>query len=104
MPRSKPHTVSGDAAQALELLVAAKAAGFELSTVTVGGCRIELREPPPAAQSRDDDQPQPRDPRDAIYQRYGGELYRRAMQGGAAGASPVAVPGADLQPAIGGSE
>ncbi|HEY0194869.1 MAG TPA: hypothetical protein VGC42_27340 [Kofleriaceae bacterium] len=99
MSRSKAHTVSGDADQALGLLVAARAAGFEIAHVTVGNCRIELRTSP-AALAPQDESPQ-RDPREMIYQQYGGELYRRAVSGASSTSTNTpAVPGADLQPAI----
>lgn len=86
---------AGDSKQALDLLVAARDAGFDVSLVTVGSCRIEVRAPV-AAPSADD--AAPRDPREAIYQKFGGEFFRRAVGGGRS--SEPSVPGADLQPAI----
>src|SRR5262245_413027 len=94
VPRSKSsdRTVTGDAKEAWHLIANARAAGIDLASVTVGGCRIELRAPVVARGADDEVQ----SPRDAIYERFGGEMYRR-MQGRP---GTPAVKGEEYQPAL----
>lgn len=93
MPRQKssPHTVTGDAKEALNLILNLRAAGAVPTTITVGTVTVELQSTAPTA-----GRPVERDARQAIYQQFGGEAYRRMM--GTRGAD--AVPGEDFQPAL----
>lgn len=94
MPRSKGPTLTGDAAQVRCLLDWARANRVELTSVSVGSCRVEVRE---AIAARTGDDAPAKSPREAIYEQFGGEAYRR-MTGSKPG--PAAVPGEDYQPAL----
>lgn len=94
MPRSKGPTLTGDAAQVRCLLDWARANRVELSVVSVGSCRVEVRE---AVVARSGDEAVTKSSREAIYEQFGGEAYRR-MTGVKPG--PAAVPGEDYQPAL----
>lgn len=64
-----------------------------MSSVSVGTCRVELRQAVPASTDRQ----VPRDPRTAMYEQFGGEMYRRM-----AGATPdTDVRGEEYTPALG---
>ena len=96
LPRSKAHTVTGDAAQVRALLAWAKEQGVEMSSVSVGNCSVQLRPPtaPPGERAA------ARDPRQAIYEQCGGEAYKRMT-----GAVPdTGVRGEDWQPALGNEQ
>lgn len=74
----------------------ARAEGFELDSVSVGTCRIEVRKrETSAANGADTDPALP--PREAIYQQFGGELYQRMVHGAP---RKTQVSGEDFQPAI----
>lgn len=73
----------------------ARAEGFELESVSVGNCRIDIRHGPPrGGQPTAADSPPPRE---AIYQQFGGELYQRMVHGAP---RKTQVSGEDFQPAI----
>lgn len=69
--------MSGDAAQAARFLTWARKNGHDVSCVSVGTCRVELRQP--VAKPVDRKEPQ-RDMPEAIYARFGGEVYREAVE------------------------
>lgn len=94
VPRSKSSrpTVTGDAKEAWSLIALARDAGVDVASVSVGSCRVELRQ----SAVPSGDRPAQRDPRQAIYEQFGGEAFRR-MTGRAAA---DAVPGEDYQPAL----
>lgn len=96
MPRQKssPHTVTGDAKEVWNLIANARAAGIDVSSVSVGTCRVELRAPATGAPAPSEQ----RDPRQAIYEAFGGDAYRRMVGGQPSG--PAAVPGEEFQPAL----
>ena len=93
MPRSKAHTVTGDAAQVRALLAWAREVGVDLESVSVGTCSVSVRQRAGAVPERAEGQ----DPRQAIYEQFGGEAYRR-MMGSRVGGD--AVPGEEMQPAL----
>jgi hypothetical protein len=97
LPRSKVHTVTGDAAQVRALLAWAKSECVEMTSVSVGNCRVELRQ---AVTPAPTDRPAFKDPRQAIYEQFGGEAYKRMT-----GAVPdTGVRGEDWQPALGNEQ
>ena len=85
MKVSRSSPISGDAAAVKALLAWARAEGIELHRVTVGVCTVDLGAARPAASGK----PIDREPRPAIYQTMGGELYREALESG------------ELQPVVG---
>lgn len=94
LPRSKAHTVSGDAAQVRNLLAWARSEGVEMASVSVGTCRVELRQTVTATQG---ERAAARDPRTAMYEQFGGAMYRHLT-----GASPdTGVRGEEYEPALG---
>lgn len=90
-----PTAATGDAADVLRVLEWARANGIELSSVKAGNCAVTLT---PAARAGAEDRPV--DPRDAIYQRFGGQMLKDAMRAFDGGG----VPKSELQPAIGRGE
>lgn len=93
--KSSDHTVTGDAREAWHLILNAAAVGIGVTSVSVGSCRVELREPRPAQRATDE----PETPRDAIYAQFGGDMYRRMTTGGKRAAGQT-VSGEEYQPAI----
>lgn len=90
--------ITGDAAQVVAVLAWAKKSGLELNRVSVGGCTVDVRQPvtPVAAPERT----QPKDPRIAIYEQFGGEAYRRMT-----GQTPdTGVRGEEYEPALGNEQ
>lgn len=96
LPRPKAHTVTGDAAQVRALLAWARSEGVEMQSVSVGTCRVELRQ----AVAPTGDRPVQRDPRQAIYEQFGGEAYKRMT-----GQVPdTGVRGEEWEPALGNEQ
>jgi hypothetical protein len=83
-------TVTGEAKQVIGILAWAKAAGLQVSAVTVGACHVELRMAPV-------EQPEEREERPdrSIYAQFGGPALADAVKSG--------IPDSELQPAIGRS-
>jgi hypothetical protein len=93
----KPAKLVGDAKQVKELLAWAKTEGVDMQSVSVGNCRVELRQ---AVAPAPTDRPAFKDPRQAIYEQFGGEAYKRMT-----GAVPdTGVRGEDWQPALGNEQ
>lgn len=94
LPRSKAHTVTGDAAQVRALLAWARSEGVEMSSVSVGNCRVELRSAQVAPAG---ERAAARDPRTAMYEQFGGAMYRHLT-----GQAPdTGVRGEEYEPALG---
>lgn len=92
--KSTGPTVTGDAAQAWNLVLLARSVGLAVDHVSVGACSMNLRQAPNATPPLPDAEP---DPRPQFYADFGGELYRQMMGDKQAGA---VVPGMELQPSI----
>lgn len=100
MPRQKSSgpTVTGDAREALHVIERLQKTGIDVSSVSVGNCRIELRQAARAATREDAAAVQPT-PLEQMYEQFGGELYRRT-RGTTGRPVPQTVAGEEYQPAI----
>jgi len=87
--------MTGDAAQVAALLEWALERGVRFDAVTVGGCHVVLGAVPMVEQKRQERAPLP-----AIYEQYGGELWKQAVSLGGAGGDSDS--GSDLEPALDG--
>lgn len=93
LPRSKAHTVSGDAAQVRALLAWARETGVDMQSVSVGNCSVQLRQ----SAAPQGERAAARDPRTAMYEQFGGAMYRHLT-----GAAPdTGVRGEEYEPALG---
>lgn len=89
MAASVKTTCTGDARQVIGILAWARDAGLEMSTVTVGSCRVELHRRPSAEPS----QRPTADDRSSIYGQFGGPALAHIVES--------EVPGEEMQPVIG---
>lgn len=88
--RTSSTALAGDTAQLVAAIERLHAGGFAVSELTVGKASIKLHRAAPAGdRDRDDERPSPM----GIHEQFGGEMLRRAMA--------EALPGVELQPAIG---
>lgn len=90
---TEPMALTGDAASLVAVLDHLRAAGVDVSELTVGAVSIKLRGTVRAGGDREDRDDSPERHQQAIYRQMGGDMFERMIT--------EKVPGVDLQPAIG---